>query len=411
MFEKIDLVKYQNPTYQNIKIRDTQPRENIDSKIQILKSTSINPAFYENKETHSSLFHSIENKRRQYIDSDSRVIHEFCKDPLIPEPLRNLIEAYTQTTYALYKQENLSFPQTISPTTSLLEKIADYYFDKYGIQIKVLNTDQLAEKLNDINFLEQDEPIGIIVLQEGEYSEGHVTPILCDFTKTEKSVVILDVLGNKGDDPYGTIVELCSEKNIQLKSTANIRQADKASCRTEATGVLRNALLDIKLKKRQGESTNFESLTKPISLEEEEFQDERIQYVKIPPEWDYIDQFTSEALKQENKLSAIAIRDVFSSKSEKQKNPRSAIEFRRQHTNTVKFKNSLVLNKEDIVDIQNLSKVLELAQEQALPSFISVEESDKDITVSWEELKEVNTYLAVKGFQNVNSQIERNKYV
>lgn len=133
------------------------------------------------------------------------------------------------------------------PSNPALCLLAERYSQKYGIQIFVMDGSEAA-----VQFLARwkEHPVpkqmGIIVA--AATGDAHVTPVLCSAPeKGPPQVILLDSQGGGTGSPkiLKNALEARFGTTVSISSNVLPRQADKASCRTDAITLLKNALRDL----------------------------------------------------------------------------------------------------------------------------------------------------------------------
>lgn len=341
-----------------IKILAQTPPENWESLISKL----IEKEFYT----------KVPNKRKKYgLVNDSPPVKDFLKDQNVPKELTTMLSSYLENNQVYFEEENITMPEVIQPTVKLIKKIADYYLKKYKIKIIVCRETKLKNKLKDIN---GNKPFGVIVINSNVPEDGHVTPILHDFTRSQ--VFSLDVVGYEffTIQPGRTIKNVCNELNLRLfNPEVVVRQADIISCRIDAPVILRNALLHIKSKGKD-----------PIFLIKKHYNSSNF---GMPINWNYTDQITPKILKE----SSSQQNETLVTRGIKKE---TVSDFRKRHTKEVIIKYSLTLEKKEIPNLPNL---LDLN----LPSHVTVveQQDSNNILISWTAKRTINTYIVEKGWK------------
>ncbi len=318
-------------------------------------------------------------------ESGKRSLEALSKYPETPQSLKDVIDDYfNELPFVII--DNPTFPKITSPTIALLEKIAAYYQKKYGIRIEICPFLKLSERLEELMSSKQEAPLGIIVTYKD--LEGHLTPVLCNFTEGKKEILTLDTLGSSSIQAYKKFSSKLQE-NITVLIAYLKRQAGPLSCRTECTTILRNALLHIQREISQKTFIDLQSLTTP-SIEPGRSKED----VLIPPEWDYTDQISN---KMPGAQDHVAIRDLFSSIEAKRKLPRTVGQFRKLHTHKLEFIYSL-----------NLRLNLYPISLSNIPSseHLTITSTETDLEISWKIEKTVNTYLIGKSYHNARKVVK-----
>lgn len=231
---------------------------------------------------------------------------------------------------------NLTFSTVYCPKLLQLKLIAAKYLAKYGIEIVFFEQTKFVEQWEKLKkSLTTPKYLGIIVDNEVN-GEGHVVPLVCYFGSSHTEAIILDTLG--GSQSALVLQRLLKKAGVSqehLYSAMNIRQADKLSCRTGGTTILRNALLSLKHHKREGGFAT--AIREQISKEQVEGQFLNA----LPIEWDYTDQVTN---RSGDNSKVIVIRDLYSKQAGKRQAPRTVAQFRLEHTEENQF--ACVLKKQ-----------------------------------------------------------------
>lgn len=339
-------------------------------------------------EERPSLFTTVSTKQSRWsIDfTDKSFEKTLLNDPEVSDELKLLVKGYSSPKNIKLVKENVTMPNAICPGVNSLKSKVALYQQKYGICTEVCLDTALAGRLKELRESRSQELIGIIVVQQWQ-QEGHVTPILCDFTQNRNDILSLDVLGNLSEKPGPTIQFACESLNVNLMICAEERQSDEVSCRTDASVVVRNALLHIKWLQSKGLYKGLPEMTQPINPEYK-------RYVGIPLEWKYTDQITPGILKENGQADATVIRDLFSKKKEKNEHPQTVRAFRDRYRREITLKYTLTLYKSYIKQaLPDFSAV-------KLPSHVTVQETTEAVEITWTKQPAVNTYLMDKAVRN-----------
>lgn len=322
---------------------------------------------------------------------ERRVVKSLCENQALSQDLREFIlKKISENQETSLQTKNQTYTQIAVPSNKLLKIVAESYEKKYAIKMHVCVESELSDYLKEFLSQPMDTPQGIIVTTKSNI--GHVIPLLCNFSKTEREIVILDALGNRGakaPDPFNDVIKACRELDVNLRVAAEGRQVDMNSCRTGALTILRNALLHIKHEENTGNFSNLETMTlvkNPLVYGAE---------VLIPPEWDCTDQISN---KQEGACDKMAPRNRFSKKN---KEPQTIGLFRARHTNEVVFSYKLLVPWESLC---------ERFVTTSYPEGVKVSHGGGNkLCIEWDESRSINTFLVHKGYQNARKHLYEGK--
>jgi hypothetical protein len=251
------------------------------------------------------------------------------------------------------KKEIEQMSEIISPQVSLLKRVAEYYKQKYGIDIQVVLYSDLERVLGEISG--KNGNFGIVVLMSNQFI-GHVVPLLINSDCRKKQVIKLDVLSEEDcrlKEISQIIMDILDAKGFEIFVTRDGRQVDLYSCRTESLGILRNMLLYLKERGiRDFRGLNFLREAKFVfepdlifRLEYSHVRPRReisYQEMLLPGECDYIDQIRRRDLD----LRAIfCIRTKYSKRALKREREESVADFRKRYQLEVESKTEYTLRK------------------------------------------------------------------
>ena len=149
----------------------------------------------------------------------------------------------TEQTSISYKHGPLDVEEanTIAiPSNSCLRLIADYYQQKYGISILIVNQQSLADALLGKGLKADCKCWGIILTSQ---SELHVVPIICSKI-ADHSIQAASFDSREADHPRRWS-PLLIDRVHWIGAVKGGRQVDLWSCRTDALVILKDALRDL----------------------------------------------------------------------------------------------------------------------------------------------------------------------
>lgn len=275
-----------------------------------------------------------------------------------------------------------------SPTNKLLQMQADYYKEKYGIEINITAAVEeedlepiafadnlvsvLKERLDD---LATDRNVGII------YSGvlgGHAVPLILQVKDGKAAVLVLDVLGvefenNANDEAIAAL------KKFQIPHIccSDLRQADMYSCRTGALVTLRNALLDLINKKNP---SIFDFVKYHGEFNEDGTTE---QTFKMPASWGAAHDQIYRPGKEDNLQENLPTRQFASDRKAARSLETAKAEHKEETMCDCRFEIAL-----EPSELENLGQLPQLPPEVSI--------SDGNLIVSWQEKEMLNTYMTKK---------------
>jgi hypothetical protein len=294
-------------------------------------------------------------------------------------------------TISKFSKLNCFLPTIVIPSNEILKKIAADYKEKYGIEIIVCTLEEFREGIDSFCAL-AIKLIGVIVVQNSGY--GHVLPLILNFQNGAKQIFSLNTGSNRGLEKE--LVSFLRGLEFEVFLTLEDRQYDYYSCRTEATVILRNALLDMRERGLEG----FDAfLIRDVRQDSAFF---------VPKEWTY----GAQIVRATDDLDQVdVIRHKYSKKSEKRDGFETAREYRERHTEEIVIKTVyewvfLFLrekNEEHEVSIVTDVRKRSYAVKNSIPE--DGLDDSKDLPCLKIEIQDIvkkttNLFLVLKGYKN-----------
>jgi hypothetical protein len=294
-------------------------------------------------------------------------------------------------TISKFSKLNCFLPTIVIPSNEILKKIAADYKEKYGIEIIVCTLEEFREGIDSFCAL-AIKLIGVIVVQNSGY--GHVLPLILNFQNGAKQIFSLNTGSNRGLEKE--LVSFLRGLEFEVFLTLEDRQYDYYSCRTEATVILRNALLDMRERGLEG----FDAfLIRDVRQDSAFF---------VPKEWTY----GAQIVRATDDLDQVdVIRHKYSKKSEKRDGFETAREYRERHTEEIVIKTVyewvfLFLrekNEEHEVSIVTDVRKRSYAVKNSIPE--DGLDDSKDLPCLKIEIQDIvkkttNVFLVLKGYKN-----------
>ncbi len=145
---------------------------------------------------------------------------------------------------------NIIQPQITQPYASGAEIIAKHYFNKYGVQIVIVDHSKIVENGDNLlkrfqafctdtlphYSLNNNSAIGFVLMHD----TNHAVPVLISCENDKNYMVVFDSTSGPRRKGYIAIANLVPHFKVLLND--GTRQADNGSCVTDALSILKDAL-------------------------------------------------------------------------------------------------------------------------------------------------------------------------